>query len=45
MQFLLQYSRKTITYAYSGASMGLSSYYSNFLCYILLKISLESDIY
>ena len=22
MQFLLQYSRKTITYAYSGASMG-----------------------
>lgn len=44
MQFLLQYSRKTITYAYSGASMG-ANYYSNFLCYILLKISLESDIY
>ena len=23
MQFLLQYSRKTITYAYGGASMGV----------------------
>ena len=23
----------------------LSSYYSNFLCYILLKISIKSDLY
>ena len=32
MQFLLQYSRKTITYAYSGASMGAEQ--------LLLKFSL-----
>ena len=37
MQFLLQYSRKTITYAYSGALMGADSYdiakfLSSFLC-------------
>ena len=44
MQFLLQYSRKTITYIVV-LQWVLSSYYSNFLCYILLKISLESDIY